>query len=221
MTLPRNEIEKGLADELGSLSDLVRPLTADELEAPTRCAGWTVGDVAAHVAGTLACVVSGELDTLATPEGGKRLVDERKGRSGAELADELDAVNAAGQQLLPQFDDAAWEAAAPAGLAASLGAGVEALWYDAFVHGDDIRHALGRPSVSSDAIRASVSHIAAVLGDKGWGPATLHLDGIEAFPVSGPGGRTITGDPMAFVLVGTGRADPDTFGLDGTVNIYR
>ena len=31
---------------------------------------------------------------------------------------------------------------------------------------------------------------------------------------------TVAGDPLEFVLVATGRRDPGTLGLDGTVNIY-
>jgi hypothetical protein len=106
-------------------------------------------------------------------------------------------------------------------VAPTVGWGVESLWYDAFLHGDDIRHALGQPSVTSDAIRASVSHVTAVLTDHGWGPATVSLDGIEPFEVSGGGGRTITGDPLTFVLASTGRGDPAAIGLDETVNIYK
>ena len=37
----------------------------------------------------------------------------------------------------------------------------------------------------------------------------------------GGGGRRITGDPLAFVLVATGRGDPAPSALDETVNIYR
>ena len=221
MTLPRDEIEKGLAEELSELSALVRPLTPEELATPTRCDGWTAGDVAAHVAGTMADIVAGNFDGLGTPEVTERQVDERKGASATELADELDSINVASQQLLAVFDEAAWEAEAPGGLAATVGAGVESLWYDAFLHGDDIRAALGRPSVSSEAIRASVSHIAAILTNQGWNAATIELDGIEPFEVSGGGGRIISGDPMVFVLVGTGRSDPGVLGLDETVNIYR
>jgi uncharacterized protein (TIGR03083 family) len=221
MALPRDEIEKGLAEELSTLSALVRPLTAQELGTPTRCTGWTVGDIAGHVAGTMADIVAGNFDGLGTPEVTQREVDERKGRTGAELADELDAVNVAARDLLAVFDEAAWESPAPGGLAATVGAGVESLWYDAFLHGDDIRDALGQPSVTSEAIRASVSHISAILTDQQWQSATIALDGIEPFEVSGGGGRTISGDPLTFVLVGTGRADPTAIGLDATVNIYR
>jgi hypothetical protein len=36
----------------------------------------------------------------------------------------------------------------------------------------------------------------------------------------GGGGEKITGDPLEFVLVATGRADPSPWGLDESVNIY-
>ncbi len=220
MTLPRDQIEKGLVEEMGAFTALVRPLAADELAAPTRCEGWTVGDVAAHVAGTLADIVAGRFDGLGTPEVTQREVDERRGRSASELADELAEVTAGAEALFRAFDDEAWEAEAPAGVARTVGWGVESLWYDAFVHGDDIRAALGRPSVSSDAVRASLSHVAAVLTDQGWGPATLAFDGVERFEVSG-GGRELTGAPLPFVLAATGRIDPATIGLDAAVDIYR
>jgi hypothetical protein len=32
--------------------------------------------------------------------------------------------------------------------------------------------------------------------------------------------RRITGDPLAFVLAATGRADPEILGLDASVNVF-
>ena len=177
--------------------------------------------MAAHVAGTLADIVAGRFEGLGTPEVTQREVDERAGRTAAELADELDEVTLGAQQLLAAFDDDAWEAEAPAGVAPTVGWGVESLWYDAWVHGDDIRAALGQPSAPSDALRAAVSHVTSVLTTQGYPAATVSLDGIEPFEVSGGGGRTITGDPITFILAGTGRGDPSSIGLDETVNIYR
>jgi hypothetical protein len=66
-----------------------------------------------------------------------------------------------------------------------------------------------------------VSHVSDLLTTAGWGPATLALDGMQEFAVSGGGGQRITGDPLEFLLVATGRSDPSAFGLDGTVNVYR
>jgi hypothetical protein len=71
-----------------------------------------------------------------------------------------------------------------------------------------------------DGLLPSVSHITQILTDQEWRPATLRLDGMEEFPISG-GGQLISGDPMTFILVSTGRAEPTLMGLDESVNIYR
>ena len=219
MTLPREEIVAGLPAELDEFAALVRSLDGSELRMPSRCAGWTAGDVAAHVIGQMADVTAGRFDGLGTPEVTARQVEERRGNSGAELADELAAARKAAVDLLAVFDDAAWQGPSPAG-GGTLGDGVEALWFDAGLHADDIRDAVGRPSELAADVRPAVSHLAQVLTEQGWRPATLALDGLPEFPVSG-GGPAITGDPVPFVLAATGRGDPAALGLDETVNVYR
>jgi hypothetical protein len=149
------------------------------------------------------------------------VVDERKGRSPEELAEELGNVRKLANDIMAAIDDNAWAGPAPGDLGIPMGEGVEALWYDAYVHNNDIRTATGRDLVRGPGLRASVSHVADLLTGQGWGPATLALDGMEEFAVSGGGGRRITGDPYDFVLVATGRKDPAAFDLDETVNIYR
>jgi uncharacterized protein (TIGR03083 family) len=219
MTLPRSEVLSGHIEELGRFETLLRSLGDESWRRSTRCTEWAVRDVAAHLIGTLRDIGDGRLEGLTTPERVAAQVDERRGRSPAELADELHDVTKVIADIEAGLDDAAWNAPAPAGLAATLGEGVEALWYDAYVHGDDIRVATSQPSERGPGLRASVSHVSDLLTGRGWGPATLSLDGLEDFPVSG-GGDRITGDPLQFVLVATGRLDPSTFGLDGTVNLY-
>ena len=81
------------------------------------------------------------------------------------------------------------------------------------------RAALGRPSESGPGLAASVEYLAGELTTRDWGPATLALDGLPRHDVSGGGGE-ITGDPMQFVLVATGRAEPATMGLEPGVSIY-
>jgi uncharacterized protein (TIGR03083 family) len=220
MPLSRTEVLQGHIEELGRFESLLRSLDQAEWSRPTRCEGWTVGDVAAHVVGTLRDIGDGRLEGLTTPERQIEMIETRRGRSPAELADELHDVIKVVADIAAGFDDAAWTAPAPAGLAPSLGEGVEALWYDAYVHGDDIRAATSRPSVGGPGLRASVSHLSDLLTGNGWGPATLALDGTGEFPVSGGGGARITGDPLAFVLVATGRRDPSTIGLSRDVNVY-
>jgi len=220
MTLPREDVIAGLPAELEDFEQLVRSLDAAELATPSRCGGWSAGDVAAHVIGQIADVTAGRFDGLGTPEVTQRQVDERRGRSAAELADELALATKSAGDLLVVFDDDAWSGPSPAGTG-TLGAGVEALWYDAFLHADDIRAAIGRPSGPPRGVPVAISHLCDVLTEQGHAPMTLAFDGVPEFTVSGGGDSRITGDAMEFVYVATGRADPSTLGLDETVNVYR
>ena len=219
MALPRDEVLAGMPADLSALEELIRSLDDAEWKMPSRCDGWMAADVAAHVVGQMTDVVEGRFDGLGTPEVTQRQVDERRGRSQQELADELALANKATADLLPVFDEAAWASPAPGGYEGTLGDGVEALWYDAYLHADDIRSAAGRPSVRSDGLRASLSHIVTELAKRGVGPATLAFDGQPRFELGG-GGDTIGGDALAFVLAVTGRGDPTAFGLDTSTNIY-
>ena len=222
MALPRTEVTTGLLEELERFKGLIGPLGPAEWAAPSRCTGWTVADVAAHVIGGMADVAAFRLEGLGTPEVTARQVAERQGRSPGELADEIGAAIKATADLLTAFTDEAWGMQAPGGFDFTLGEGVEALWHDAWLHGDDIRTALGRPSDRGEGMTASLSHIADVLTREGWGPAVLALDGQPAFEVNTGGrGSRFTGDPLAFVLAATGRADPGPLGLDQSANIYR
>ena len=220
MTLARTVAVPGMLNEYRGFGELIAGLSDDEWQTPTRCAGWTVADVAAHVVGQLNDVVTGNLDGLGSPEATQREVDERRGRGPAELAEELAGSEKAGTDIVNGFDDAAWQGPVPGGGDGTLGFGVEALWADTYIHADDIRSAIGRPSERSDNWLGAVSHVADVLTSEGWGPATLALDGLPEIEISG-GGKRITGDPIQWVLAATGRGDPAAFGLDETVNIYR
>lgn len=221
MTLERLTVVPGMLGEYRSFRQLVDGLSAEEWASPTRCAGWAVSDVAGHVTGQLTDVVNLRLDGLGTPEVTARQAQERAGRSPKELAEELEEGTVTAEALAAGFDDEAWTAPVPGSATSSLGFGLEALWFDTYLHADDIRAALGRSTQAGDGIVPSVSHIAQVLTDQGWEAATLDFEGMPSFSVSGGGGRAIGGDPMAFVLVSTGRGDPATLGLDPSVNIYR
>ena len=222
MPLPRTEVVPGLTAELAQFEDLIRSFDAQAWAAPTRCAGWAVGDVCAHVVGTISDIGNGRLDELVggPTSPSARQVAERRGRGPEEVADELHDMTKVVSDIAATFDDAAWAGPPPVALPGTLGTAVEAIWYDTYLHGEDIRAALGRPGQRGAGLRASVSHVAEILTQRGWGPATVALDGMEAFSVGDGGGRQITGDPLAFVLVATGRANATSIGLDPTVNIY-
>jgi uncharacterized protein (TIGR03083 family) len=220
VTLSREFVVPGMTTEYQSFVELVRGFSDAEWNSQSRCAGWRVADVAAHVTGQLTDVVNFRLEGLGSPEVTKRQVDERRGRTPTELADELEASAKLATDLASSFDDAAWDAIGPQG-GSTLGFGIEALWFDTYLHADDMRSALGMTSVKGEGLRPSISHISKVLSDEGWGPADLALEGLETFPVSGGGGKTVTGDAFEFVLASTGRGDPAVFDLDDSVNIYR
>jgi uncharacterized protein (TIGR03083 family) len=220
MTLPRQVVVPGTLEEYRLFGELIRGLSDADWNSPSRCDGWTVADVAGHVVGQLTDVVNLRLDGVGTPEVTGRQVTERRGRSRAELVEELEASAKAAGDLIPSFDDAAWEAEGPQG-GGTLGFGVEALWFDTYLHADDMVCGLRSSRPRAEGIPPSLSHISQVLSQEGWGPAELAFDGLERFPISGGGGRTISGDPFAFILASTGRGDPATFDLDNSVNIYR
>lgn len=220
MTLGRTVVVPGMIKEYGEFAGLLRDLSAEQWEATSRCEGWSAADVAGHVVGQIVDVSNLRLDGLGTPEATDRQVRERRGRGPGELADELDSATKVASELAAAFDDHAWDAPGPPGTPGTLGQGLESLWFDTFLHADDIRQAANRSPVLGDGLLPSVSHISQILTEQGWPPATLRLDGMEEFLVSG-GGRAVTGDPMTFILVATGRAEPSLVGLDASVNIYR
>jgi uncharacterized protein (TIGR03083 family) len=222
--LARHEVVEGLDRELIEFTALIRSLAADEWERPTRCPGWRVADVSAHVAGTITDITAGRLEGLDTPEVTERQVAERRGQTAAAVADELDRERAVNTSLLEALDDDAWASPAPGAYGMTLGLAVASLWCGFYVHADDIRAAIGRPSERGPGLRASVHYLADALSRRGWGPAVVALDGMEEIPVGDAppdrDGSSITGDPVAFVLAATGRADPRSIGLNDSVNVF-
>jgi uncharacterized protein (TIGR03083 family) len=222
--LPRREVVEGLDHELVAFTGLIRSLDADEWERPTRCAGWRVADVSAHVAGTITDITSGRLEGLDTPEVTERQVAERRAHTAAAVADELDRERAVNTSLLAALDDDDWGTPAPGRYGMTLGLAVASLWCGFYVHADDLRSAIGRPSERGPGLRASVHYLAHALSQRGWGPATLAFDGMEEVAVgnesANPHAQTVSGDALAFVLAATGRADPASVGLDRSVNVF-
>jgi uncharacterized protein (TIGR03083 family) len=215
MGLGREEAIAGLLAEYETFGALVRSLDAQQWEAPSRCAGWTAGDVARHVVGTATDVANGVVGTH-TPD---EEVAERKGRTATEIADELGTAMGTLRNLASVINDDVWNGPAPVP-DLTMRQGILTLIYDLYVHNDDIRSAVGMPPAGSGlGLDASVEYLSEQLDERGWGPATLALDGLEKTDI-GAGGNLVTGDAKQFVLVACGRSDPSTLGLDETVNIY-
>jgi uncharacterized protein (TIGR03083 family) len=213
-TLPRTHVANGSLAEYDAFAELVEGLSDDQWTAAARCEGGQVRDVAGHVVGLAEDTAAG------VP--GSRTADEEaasvRHEAPAGAAARLRAAVASLRALLDVIDDDAW--AGPSGVPdLTLGDGVLTLWYDTYVHGDDIRDAIGAVPERGAGLDATICYLAKELTTRGWGPATLALDGTGRYDV-GAGGPEITGDAVQFMLVATGRADASTMGLDPGVSIY-
>src|SRR5438067_2572614 len=195
MGLGREEAIAGLLAEYEAFGALVRSLDATQWEKPSRCAGWTAGDVARHVVGTATDVATGVVGTH-TPD---EEVAERKGRTPAEVADELDTALGTLRNLAAIINDDAWNGPSPVP-DLTMRLGILTLIYDLYVHNDDIRAAVGMPPLGAGlGLDASVEYLAEQPTSRDWGPATIALDGLEDVAVR-RGGDTITGEPRAAVV---------------------
>jgi uncharacterized protein (TIGR03083 family) len=208
------EVITGLFAEYDAFAELISRLSPDEWRTPTRCEGWQVCDVAGHVVGVAVDVASGKVGSRTPDEQARALRDE----APAELAGRL---GAAAERVRPFFmglGEDAWAGPSPVA-GRSLGNAIQTLWYDTYVHADDIRTALGRPAERGAGLVASVRWAWNELERLGWGPARIVLDGAGEHSI-GTDGPVLRGDPLRFLLAATGRTDPAEFGVDESLNIY-
>jgi uncharacterized protein (TIGR03083 family) len=212
--LDRPTASAGMLAEYDAFAELLASLDDAQWHTPSRCDGFEVRDVAGHVVGLAEDTAAGVPGSRTAEEEAASVRDD----TPASAATRLRAAAAAIHSLIVALDDEAWNG--PSGLPdLTLGRGVLTLWYDTYVHADDIRHAIGRPSERGPGLEASVAYVATELERRGWGPAMLALSGVAPTSI-GANGPTVAGDALQFVLVATGRADPATLGLDPSVNIY-
>ena len=205
----------GLLDQYRSFAELIGSLNVPDWNCETRCTGWQVRDVAGHVVGQAIDTVSGAIGTR-TPD---HQAAALRGESPPALAARLHHVMDSIEELATAFDDAAWSAPSPVpGL--SLGQGVHALLNDAYLHGDDIRAALGLPFDAGPGLSASLDF---VLG------ALLRDEATAAEPAVAPV-LVVPADHFSertgiaahdFLLAATGRSDPARLLLPEILNIYR
>jgi uncharacterized protein (TIGR03083 family) len=205
----------GLLDEYHSFAELIGTLNASDWTRETRCTGWQVRDVAGHVVGQALDAVSGTIGTRTPEEQAAALRGESPTALAARLHSAMDSV----ARLATAFDDAAWSAPSPApGL--TLGQGVHALLNDAYVHGDDVRAALGLPFEAGPGLHASLDFVlGALLRDDAVAaePAVARLLGVSVSHFPRQTGMAV----HEFLLAATGRGDPAGLGLPDSVNIFR
>ena len=199
VNLTRTETIAGLLAEYEGFAALVAGLDADQWTTPTRCEGFVVRDVAGHVIGTAEDIVAGVPGSRTSEEEAVTFRDDSPADAAARLTTALVSIRGLAAAL---DNDEVWNG--PSGVPElTMAEGILTLWYDTYVHADDIRAALGRASERGPGLAAAVAYVQAVHAKR-----EISVD------------PAVDVEPLAFVLAGTGRLDATGVGLDPSVNIY-
>jgi len=149
-----------LLTESAALLPLLRATPAADLDRPTLLPGWSVRDVLAHCSAALGRAVTGRFHSF-SPEDNQRDVDDRAGWPVEQLLTEL--------------------AASYAGAAAAMdaaGGRMDGLALGEWVHGGDVRDALGVPGAyASEGLDDALPLLVARSVDRGAPATTLSLTG--------------------------------------------
>jgi uncharacterized protein (TIGR03083 family) len=150
-------------------------LTDDEWSAPTRCDGWTVQDVAAHLVGvnafwqmSITAGLAGEptrvltnFDPASTPT---LLIEPLRALPPGEVLAQLIASHDSLLGVIADLDDAGWATLAetPAGHVPIRLLAFHALW-DCWIHERDVALPSGRtPAIEADEVMSSPRYAAAL-----------------------------------------------------------
>jgi uncharacterized protein (TIGR03083 family) len=216
----RAETLAGVRAEYLAFADLVAGLSDAEWATPSRCAGFDVRDVAGHVIGLAEDLVLGKPGSRTPAEEAASVRDDPPATAGARLTTAVAAI----EPLLAALDDdALWNGPSPVP-DLTMAQGVLTLWYDTFVHADDIHAAIGRGWEGGPGEIGALTYLAGQLTARSYGPVrvaiTDHDDTVLTIGPVDAAMPTVRTDARSFILAATGRLDAAAIGLDAAVNIY-
>lgn len=171
-----------------------------DFDRPTVCEGWSVRDVLAHCAAALTDAAAGSSHAF-TPEENQRDVDERRSWAMADVLDELYRA----------YPGAAHAIDAAGGALDGVGLGE-------WIHGGDVREALGAPDAYVSAGAELAVHLLVERSVAQGRPSLVitvdgarHSFGLDEDPVG-----TVVADVETFVRLCAGRRpDPERYELTG------
>ncbi len=233
--LDKSDVLSGLFGTWDSLDRLLTGLSEQQWRTPTSLPGWCVHDVVAHIIGTES-VLQGlsapdadvDVSTVGHVRNDVGIANERWVRhlsteSGAELQERFRSITVDRRKRLTDMSVDDWNAPTltPVG-PESYGRFMRVRLFDCWMHEQDIRDGLGRPSSDAElsglAGRLALDEIAAtmgyVVGKLGQAPDGSRV----AIELTGPLTRTIRVDVdgRAQVVDDFGGSDPtSTIRLDG------
>ncbi len=195
-----------LRTEGAALLPLLRAQPDEAFDTPTVLPGWSVRDVLAHCSAALGHAAAGTLHDF-SPASNQRDVDVRKGWPVADLLDELATGYVGGASAI----DAA-------------GGRLDALGLGEWVHGGDVRSALGLPWAYTSAGVADALVLLAARSKGREVPATdvvlsdspLPESPLRLGPPEGTATATMASDTATLLRLCAGRsADPAAYTLTG------
>lgn len=225
--MKQQEVVDGSRYETQRLIEYLEALPADAWEKPTLCGAWRVRDLVSHLVGNVADVLVMNLTDAGSETFNQRQVDERADRSPAELLAEW---NEKGPQMAAMGESLPadlWDSELP-GFNFTMGFGAQRLLEDLWVHAQDIRIPLGdEPLRDGPGLVATLEVIAWELGQRvpelAPGVASVRLEAgqfSETVRTADSGAEiTVSGDPVALALVGTGRRSLDEAVADGSLKL--
>ncbi len=172
---PPRDVLEPVVRQRRRLADVLAGLSDEQWAAPSRCAGWSVRDVVAHLVsvngfwqfsvasarGGAPTRLLGGFDPAASPP---LLVDQMSALSPAQVLEQFVATSEGFLGEIADLDDAGWEAIAeaPAGHIAIRVLAQHALW-DCWIHERDIVLPLGiDPVVCDDEVDACLRFAASI-----------------------------------------------------------
>lgn len=211
MHVTQAEIAAAMRDERTRLVSYLESLPEAAWDEPTLCEGWTVRDLVCHLIGNAADIVAQRLDGAGSPEYNQRQIDERAGRSPAELLAEWADAGPAFEAAIEALDDAFW--IAPYLDFGTVGEALQRLVEDIWVHAQDIRIPRGDGPTSGPGLDATLDVIARELPARcarlapGVGSVRITTDGAARDVRIADDGLDleIDGDAIAVALAGAGR----------------
>ena len=225
MNITQKEIASAMRDERTRLVSYLESVPESAWDKQTLCEDWTVRDLVSHLIGNAADIAALNLDGIGSVEYNQRQIDERSGRSPAELLVEWAEQGPAFEALIEALDDEFWSSDYLE--FGSIGEALQRLVEDIWVHAQDIRIPLGDAPSTGPGLDATLDCIARELPKRcarlapSVGSLRLATGGTTRHVTVGSDGVAldVTGEPVAVAFAGTGRIRLDSAQADGEVSV--
>ncbi len=222
MDITQKEIASAMRDERTRLVSYLESIPDGAWDKQTLCEGWAVRDLVSHLIGNAVDITALNLDGAGSVEYNQRQIDERAGRSPAELLAEWAEAGPAFEATIEALDDEFWKSDYLE--FGSVGQALQRLVEDIWVHAQDIRIPLGDAPSGGPGLDATLDVVARELPRRAprfapdVGSVRISTDGTTREASIGAGEAIeVNGDAIAIALVATGRADLDSAQSDGEV----